>query len=72
MICRTWIASASDLLRRVRVTANMMVGVPDYDVYVAHRHAHHPQEPVLTREEFVRNRTNSRYGVETGKMTRCC
>jgi uncharacterized short protein YbdD (DUF466 family) len=49
-----------------------MVGVPDYDAYLAHRRSHHPHEPVLTRPEFVRNRTDSRYGVGTGRMTRCC
>jgi len=72
MSCRAWIASASEFLRRVRQTANLMVGIPDYDAYLAHRRAHHPHELPLTREEFVRNRTDSRYGVGTGKMTRCC
>jgi len=72
MNCRTWVTSGSEFLRRLRETANLMVGVPDYDAYLAHRRAQHPQEPALTREEFVRNRTDSRYGVGTGKITRCC
>jgi uncharacterized short protein YbdD (DUF466 family) len=75
-IWQPWIASASEFLRRARRTAkqaaNLMVGVPDYDAYLAHRRSHHPNEPILTRPEFVRNRMDSRYGVGTGRMTRCC
>ena len=49
-----------------------MVGVPDYDDYVAHRHKDHPGEPVMSYAEFFRERQNSRYGVGTGKISRCC
>ena len=27
-------------------TARLMIGVPDYETYVAHRRANHPQEPI--------------------------
>ena len=49
-----------------------MVGVPDYDAYVAHRKAAHPGEPVMTFEEFFRERQSSRYGANGGKISRCC
>ena len=49
-----------------------MVGVPDYDTYVAHRRANHPDQPVMSYEEFFRERQNSRYGGGNGKISRCC
>jgi uncharacterized short protein YbdD (DUF466 family) len=60
------------LLCRVRQTANLMVGVPDYDNYVAHRRATHPGEPIMTYEEFFRERQQSRYAGSNGKIGRCC
>jgi uncharacterized short protein YbdD (DUF466 family) len=59
----------SSLLTR---TARLMVGLPDYDLYVLHRRTHHPGEPVMTREEFFRERQESRYGGRGGKIGRCC
>lgn len=59
-------------LAKARRTARLMVGVPDYDDYVAHRHKDHPGEPVMSYAEFFRERQNSRYGVGTGKISRCC
>ncbi|MEQ1651327.1 MAG: YbdD/YjiX family protein [Hyphomicrobium sp.] len=53
-------------------TARLMVGVPDYDAYVAHRKAMHPTEPLMTFEEFFRERQSSRYGANGGKISRCC
>lgn len=53
-------------------TARLMVGVPDYDAYVAHRQKMHPGDPVMTYEDFFRERQASRYGVNGGKISRCC
>jgi uncharacterized short protein YbdD (DUF466 family) len=53
-------------------TARLMVGVPDYEAYVAHRRQAHPGEPVMTYEEFFRERQASRYGENGGKISRCC
>ncbi|MGL4395518.1 MAG: YbdD/YjiX family protein [Hyphomicrobium sp.] len=58
--------------RDMASTARLMVGVPDYERYVAHRKASHPGEPVMTYEEFFRERQSSRYGVNGGKISRCC
>lgn len=49
-----------------------MVGIPDYEAYVAHRKACHPDEPVMTYEQFFRERQASRYGTSGGKISRCC
>ena len=56
----------------VAKTARLMVGVPDYESYVAHRRQVHPGEPVMTYEEFFRERQSSRYGENGGKIGRCC
>ncbi|MDR3517088.1 MAG: YbdD/YjiX family protein [Azospirillaceae bacterium] len=60
------------LLRRLKQTSLLMVGVPDYDTYVAHRRANHPGQPVMSYPEFFRERQNSRYGGGDGKISRCC
>jgi uncharacterized short protein YbdD (DUF466 family) len=47
-----------------------MVGIPDYDTYVAHRLAHHPGEPVMSYAEFVRAAQQRRYAGS--RMRGCC
>jgi uncharacterized short protein YbdD (DUF466 family) len=58
-----------DLVTR---TANLMVGVPDYETYVQHRQTAHPGEPVMSYEDFFRNRVQARYAVGKGKFRGCC
>ena len=58
------------LLELLTRTARAMVGVPDYDTYVAHRRAAHPDEPVMSRAEFVAERMEKRLGA--GGISRCC
>jgi len=53
-------------------TARLMVGVPDYDNYVAHRKACHPGEPIMSYVEFHRERQNARYACEKGRFKGCC
>lgn len=53
-------------------TARLMVGVPDYQTYVEHRLANHPDQPVMTYHEFFRERQNARYAVEKGRFKGCC
>lgn len=62
----------SKLMAAIARTARLMVGVPDYDAYVAHRRRDHPGEPVMSYEAFFRERQASRYGVGSGKINRCC
>ncbi|WP_028218231.1 YbdD/YjiX family protein [Paraburkholderia oxyphila] len=47
----------------------LMVGLPDYEGYVAHMRATHPDRAPMTYEEFFRERQNARYGSGAGK---CC
>ena len=50
--------------------AMMMIGVPDYDNYVEHIRATHPEQTPMTYEEFFRERQDSRYGCKGG--AKCC
>ena len=59
-------------LELARRTARLMVGVPDYDSYVAHRRAQHPDEPVMSRAEFLAERMERRFGAGPGGISRCC
>jgi uncharacterized short protein YbdD (DUF466 family) len=52
-------------------TARLMIGIPDYDTYVAHWRTVHPDKPVMTYEEFFIERQNARYAVGKGRF-RCC
>ena len=36
-------------------TARLMIGVPDYETYVAHRQANHSDQPIMTYVEFFPN-----------------
>jgi uncharacterized short protein YbdD (DUF466 family) len=72
MICKTCAPSLHSLASRLRETASLMVGIPDYDVYLAHHAANHPGQTPMTRGEFVSNRTQARYGDGPGRGFRCC
>jgi uncharacterized short protein YbdD (DUF466 family) len=53
-------------------TARLMIGVPDYQTYVAHRKAHHPDEPIMSYVDFFRERQDARYAVSRGRFKGCC
>lgn len=53
-------------------TARLMIGVPDYETYVAHRRENHPEEPIMTYVEFFRERQQARYAVSKGRLRGCC
>ena len=55
--------------RRAVQTARLLIGVPDYDTYVAHVRARHPERPVMSYEEFFAERMRARYRNGGG---RCC
>jgi uncharacterized short protein YbdD (DUF466 family) len=52
--------------------ARLMVGVPDYQTYVEHRQSFHPNEPIMSYEEFFRDRQDARYAVGKGRFRGCC
>ncbi len=49
-----------------------MIGIPDYETYLEHRRIKHPSEPVMTYEEFFKERQDARYAFGKGKISRCC
>jgi uncharacterized short protein YbdD (DUF466 family) len=53
-------------------TARLMIGVPDYETYVAHRRANHPGQPIMTYVEFFRERQRARYAIGKGRFRGCC
>ena len=53
-------------------TARLMVGVPDYPTYVAHRQNLHPDLPVMNYQEFFRERQAARYAIGKGRFRGCC
>jgi uncharacterized short protein YbdD (DUF466 family) len=46
-----------------------VLGVPDYERYLAHVRVHHPDETPLSREEFFARRQTDRY---ERPGSRCC
>jgi len=55
-----------------RDTANVIrrvIGVPDYDRYLAHLSARHPGAKPMSRDEFIRQRQIDRYSKPG---SRCC
>jgi uncharacterized short protein YbdD (DUF466 family) len=69
MSSRNIIEEARTRLDRVACVVRRIIGVPDYDRYVAHVHAHHPDERPMEREEFIRQRQLDRY---SRPGSRCC
>lgn len=54
--------------RSVRI-ARQIIGVPDYDNYIAHLRSHHPERRLPTYAEFFDARQQARY---KGGGGRCC
>ena len=38
--------------KTIKLTANLMAGVPDYENYVARQRKHNPNAPVMTELQF--------------------
>ena len=62
------IALATRVRRALRVLRTI-IGAPDYERYVAHMSAHHPECGVASRDEFMKQRLESRY---SRPGSRCC
>lgn len=61
----------TQLWQRSRQFGAMLVGVPDYDAYVAHMQLKHPELMPMTREQFVRSRMEARLGAKTPGKCPC-
>lgn len=64
------LASLAQAGRYLGQSMRLMVGLPEYDTYLGHMERTHPGEPVMTYEEFFRERQEARYG--SGKRPTCC
>ncbi len=62
-------AAANGVAQRVARVIRRIIGVPDYESYVAHVRAHHPGTEPMTEREFHRDRLHARYS-QPGN--RCC
>ena len=72
MSTRTRMTGINGMMKAARYmgqSLRLMVGVPEYDTYVAHMRDKHPDQPVMPYQEFFRERQEARYG---GKVGRCC
>jgi uncharacterized short protein YbdD (DUF466 family) len=54
---------------RVGAVVRQLLGVPDYERYLAHMRERHPGVPPLSAREFHRQRLDERYGRPG---SRCC
>jgi len=55
--------------RKAVQTARLAIGVPDYEAYLAHMRAHHPERRAMDYAEFFNERQQKRYG---NGRTGCC
>jgi uncharacterized short protein YbdD (DUF466 family) len=66
---RTTLPTIRSRLNRAASVIRRIIGVPDYDRYVAHVRIHHPGTQPLSRDEFTRQRLSDRYSKPG---PRCC
>ena len=59
----------SSIFSRPASFIRAMLGVPDYDRYLAHMRTAHPGDRVMSETEFLHTRMNDRYS-QPG--SRCC
>ena len=69
MTSREIVETARERIERAACIVRRVIGVPDYDRYVAHVHAHHPGVEPMSQDEFVHQRMIEKYTRPGG---RCC
>jgi uncharacterized short protein YbdD (DUF466 family) len=63
------VTGVRDTLRRAAAVLRRVIGVPDYDRYVAHVRECHPGTQPMTRQQFEESRMHDKYS-RPGQ--RCC
>ena len=58
--------------KRLCQCGNLIVGLPDYEAYVAHVARAHPGQAPMTLKAFFRERQAARYGDGGSRGMRCC
>lgn len=69
MTAREIVVNAGGMLERAACVVRRIIGVPDYERYVAHVNSHHPGAVPMSQDEFVRQRMLDKYTKPGG---RCC
>jgi uncharacterized short protein YbdD (DUF466 family) len=64
------LATLAQAGRYLGQSMRLMVGLPEYDAYLAHMERTHPEQAAMSYEEFFRERQQARYG--DGKRGGCC
>lgn len=63
------VQAARSRIDRVAAVVRRIIGVPDYERYLAHARRCHPDQPLMSRDEFMRQRMVERYSKPGA---RCC
>lgn len=66
-----FVFTARNILLRAVQTARLMVGVGDYQQYLAHMQLHHPDEAAMSEASYFRYCQESRYPGKDGSIKRC-
>lgn len=69
MTTRELVAETRSRVERVANVVRRIIGVPDYDRYVSHLRAHHPEVVPMCRKDFEQQRITDRY---SRPGARCC
>ena len=64
-----WKATLQKICRDCATYTRRIIGIPDYDAYVAHLRERHPDRPIPNRAAFFAERQRARY---SGGGGRCC
>ena len=59
------------VMHQLLQSMRLMVGVPEYSTYVNHMRDVHSDQPIMSYEEFFRERQEARYGSKR-RFNRCC
>jgi uncharacterized short protein YbdD (DUF466 family) len=59
------------LWQRLQQSFRLMVGVPDYENYLAHMQQHHPDLTPMDAKTFYRYCVDARYPSAAGGMKKC-
>jgi uncharacterized short protein YbdD (DUF466 family) len=65
------LATLAQAGRYLGQSMRLMVGLPEYDTYLAHMEKTHPDQVPMGYEAFFRERQEARYGG-AGKRGGCC
>lgn len=67
---RNW-KRIAQLWQRLQQSFRLMVGVPDYQQYLAHMQANHPDLEAMNEKTFYRHCVDARYPSAGGTLKKC-